>query len=472
MHFAFLIPNKKLIYLMIHSTSIGLFLKFSFERKIVLLLILFLSWHSGNSQINLTATGGTTTATYFTLGTAFAAIDSGTHTGVIVILITGNTTETSSATLIASGTSNASYSSILISPSGGVARSITGNISGLPLIDLNGADNVLINGLNTGGNSLTFENQSTSATSTSTIRFINDACGNKIQNCTILGGASSLVSGTIMFSTAKSTGTSIGNDNDTISNCTLDASGSNLPWNSILCFGTPTIGKENSGINIMNNNIANFFSVNTQSYGILDTVGGTAWTITGNKFYQSSTRTYTAPRTHSAICILNGDGFTINGNTIGYASQNSTGVYSMSGNNVIRFVGMRLMFDTLLTNIINNNRFSKISLTTTTTQTYPDGSIKCINLNSGIAIISNNTFGDTIGTESIVNLCSTSGGSITGIHTTSVNNITIINNLFGALKVIGGIGSARSGVVGINIFEYGSQVVFKNNIIGRIDLNV
>jgi hypothetical protein len=54
-----------------------------------------------------------------------------------------------------------------------------------PLLNFNGADNVIINGLNTGGNSLTISNTSTStAAGTSTIRFINDATNNIIRNCT------------------------------------------------------------------------------------------------------------------------------------------------------------------------------------------------------------------------------------------------------------------------------------------------
>ena len=51
-----------------------------------------------------------------------------------------------------------------------------------------GADNVTIDGLNTGGNSLTIRN--TSSTSF-TIRFANDASNNTIQNCTVEAGGGS-----------------------------------------------------------------------------------------------------------------------------------------------------------------------------------------------------------------------------------------------------------------------------------------
>ncbi|MFY7899001.1 MAG: hypothetical protein ACOVNY_02380, partial [Chitinophagaceae bacterium] len=145
-----------------------------------------------NAQISVTATTGTTGPTaYSTLKGAFDAINAGTHTGVITISVTGNSTETASAVLNASGNGSASYTSITISPSGGAARTISGAITaGSPMVDLNGADNVLIDGLNTGGNSLTISNTTVSSTSgTSTIRFQTDATNNTITRCTVLGSA-------------------------------------------------------------------------------------------------------------------------------------------------------------------------------------------------------------------------------------------------------------------------------------------
>src|SRR6185436_12155073 len=107
------------------------------------------------------------------------------------------------AVLNASGAGAASYASILITPTGGAARTISGAIAaGSPLIDLNGADNVTIDGLNTGGNSLTIANTTVSATSgTATIRFIGGATGNTITNANLLGSGTSSVAtnGAIVF---------------------------------------------------------------------------------------------------------------------------------------------------------------------------------------------------------------------------------------------------------------------------------
>ena len=139
------------------------------------------SLHAQNVNVNPGA------GSYATLKDAFDAINLGTHTGAITVDIVGNTTEVASAVLNASGTGASSYTSILISPSGGAARTISGAIAaGTPMVDLNGADNVTINGLNTGGNTLTISNTTVSATSgTSTIRLHGDASNNLITNCSV-----------------------------------------------------------------------------------------------------------------------------------------------------------------------------------------------------------------------------------------------------------------------------------------------
>jgi hypothetical protein len=158
------------------------------------------------------STGGAPT-TYPTLKDAFYAINAGTHTGTISIDITGNITETATAMLLASGNGSANYSGITIRPSGNQARTISGNI-GVHLINLSGADNVTIDGLNTEGNSLTMINTNTGSSAT-TLALTNDATNNTVQRCTILGSSGSSLSfglGVIYFGSGTDTGT----DNNTI----------------------------------------------------------------------------------------------------------------------------------------------------------------------------------------------------------------------------------------------------------------
>jgi len=111
--------------------------------------------------INEIKTIGNTGADYTTLKAAFDAVNNGTLTGNVTLRIIANTTETTSATLNASGTGSANYNTINIYPTA-ANLSVTGNMNA-PLIDLNGADNVTFDGrINATGTSasLTISNAS------------------------------------------------------------------------------------------------------------------------------------------------------------------------------------------------------------------------------------------------------------------------------------------------------------------------
>ncbi len=130
--------------------------------------------------VHVASTGGTSSADYYTLKEAVDAINAGTHQGAITITLNGRTVETASVVFNASGSGSASYTSVNIYPTA-TGLSISGNLA-TPLIDLDGADNVTLDGrVNAAGSSkdLVITNTGTSSTSgTSTIRFINDACSN------------------------------------------------------------------------------------------------------------------------------------------------------------------------------------------------------------------------------------------------------------------------------------------------------
>ena len=138
-----------------------------------ILFACFLFVQNANAQISVTATAGTAGPTsYTTVKASFDAINAGTHQGVIVITVDANTTEAASAVLNASGSGSASYSSINIYPTV-TGLSLSGNLAA-PLIDLNGADNVTIDGrVNATGSTidLVFINTSISTTAgTSTLK--------------------------------------------------------------------------------------------------------------------------------------------------------------------------------------------------------------------------------------------------------------------------------------------------------------
>lgn len=167
------------------------------------LLLLGVSF-SAFSQVNVTATAGTTgPTTYTTLKLAFDAINAGTHQGDIVIGISANTTETAPAVLNSSGAGSAIYTSVLIQPTVDGATISGATVAGRGLIELNGADNVTINGDNP-NSSGTNRNLTISNTAANTVAYasairiavattvITSANNNSIRNCIINGNATGL----------------------------------------------------------------------------------------------------------------------------------------------------------------------------------------------------------------------------------------------------------------------------------------
>ncbi|MDR7209218.1 T9SS type A sorting domain-containing protein [Flavobacterium piscis] len=307
-------------------------------KAVVFGMLLLLS-SAGYSQI--TRTVGVAGADYATLKGAFDDINSGTLTGVITLQVIDNTTETAAAVLNASGTGSASYTTVVIYPTV-TGKTISGNLNE-PIIDLNGADNVVIDGrLNQAGTkNLTISNTSVASTAgTSTIRFINDASSNTIKYANIKGSTLDATGGIINFSTTTAT---TGNDNNTIDNNNItNAADANRPLNAIYSLGTSL--KENSANTISNNNIYDFLNKTAASNGVHLFTNSTAWTISGNSFYETTQfNTDGSIGTAYAFTAINinnaGLGFTVSNNFIGGSGALCTGTWEKSftgasGNNV------------------------------------------------------------------------------------------------------------------------------------------
>lgn len=391
---------------------------------------------------------------YATLAAAFTAINGGVQTGrTITISVEGNTNESTTSASLNAGT----WTSITITPVG--PRTIIGaTVAGSALINLNGADNVTINGLNTGGNSLTIANTTVSATvGTSTIRFINDASNNTLTNCILSGSSTSTTSGIICFST----GTTIGNDNNTISNCTITPAGSNLPVNAIYSAGSSTV-IDNSGNTISNNTIQDYFSPTLSSAGILLASNSAAWTITNNKLFQTATRTVSAGRlTIRGIAVITASagGYIINNNIIGFANAAGTGTTIYNGAFTTLYRGIELTANTTVSNI-QGNTVAGINFTTASTTNTTSGIFSGIAVNSG-AINIGTTAANTIGSGAtanalVINKTVSAASRITGIYVASAGaNSAIQNNSIGGFSTGTGatfgynfIGIATAGTLG------------------------
>ncbi|MBL7964387.1 MAG: T9SS type A sorting domain-containing protein [Flavobacteriales bacterium] len=164
------------------------------------------------AQVDVNATGGTPFATYANLNGAFVAINAGTHTGDVTINITASVVEAGACVLNSSGSGSASYTSVLIRPTADGVTVSGATVAGRGLVELNGADNVTIDGdnPNTGGTNrnLTFANTAATATNYTSVIRVATATGNltandnTIRNCILNGSATGRNGGGFTSTTA------------------------------------------------------------------------------------------------------------------------------------------------------------------------------------------------------------------------------------------------------------------------------
>ncbi len=261
-------------------------------------LLFVFTANSIQAQVSVSASIGEVSGVYPTLADAFSKLNDGTHKGSIVITITENLTEIASASLDSSGNpTGSSYTSVTLSPEVATPITISGTIAG-PLVVLNGADNVTINGMNAGGASLTIYNDD-NGTSSCTVRFINDAGNNKILNTVLKGAGTSSTLGIIHFGT----GTVAGNDGNKIADCYIDGTG--LAATAVYSAGTSTSSDlQNSSDTIQNCRVFDFFNAaGSASTGVYLYSGNTGWYIYANSFYQTVARSTATQSLHTSVLI-------------------------------------------------------------------------------------------------------------------------------------------------------------------------
>ena len=371
--------------------------------------------------IKTVGTGGN----YLTLKSAFDAINSGTITGSITLHIVSGTTETATATLNASGSGSCNYSSLTIYPTGS-GFVIDGNIP-TPLIDFNGADNVVFDGrVNATGNSkdLTIKNSSVSGTSnTSTIRFINSAENNKVRYCVVQGGATGIYSGVILFSSSSSGN---GNDGNRIDNCEVTGlNATDRPYYIIYSYGTS--GRENRNDTISNSTFFNFFSTAaSSSYVINLNLYSTDWIVSGNSLYEKFIFSPSGSFSFFGIKIANtsGNNFKITDNYIGGSAALCAGTpWTINSNYSYRFYCIHIDAGTTTASSIQNNTIKNFNFTGVSDIPWMG-----IDINSGsvnVGTITGNTIGETNSNGSItlsVPVASASSTVAGGVVTTVTVN--------------------------------------------------
>ncbi|NVO18418.1 MAG: T9SS type A sorting domain-containing protein [Bacteroidetes bacterium] len=425
------------------------------------LVLLFCIEMLQGQTVKTIGTGGN----FATLKAAFDAINAGSITGNITLTLVSSTTEAATAKLNASGSGSASYSSVTIYPTG-TGFSISGNLA-LPLIDLNGADNVTIDGrVNASGSTkdLSIINTNTSGTSnTSTIRYINSAENNIIKFCTIKGGATGVYSGVLLFSSSSSGN---GNDGNTIDNCYL--TGLNVtdrPYYVIYSYGST--GHENDNNIISNSYFYDFFRPDATTYGIYIYTCASGWNITGNSFYETTSFVPTSGASYFCIRINSTSGlnFLVSNNCIGGSSQLCGGsAWNINSSQSTRFYGIHL--DVAASSnacSLQNNLISNFNVSSS--NNIPWMGIDVNSGNANIGTETGNTIGEATGTGSIVLTNSTSFATSYGIYVISTGNTTISNNSIGSITAIGSSSNSHS-LNAIYKSTVTGTTTISNNIIG------
>jgi len=426
------------------------------------------------AQVDVSATSGTATGSYTTLGAAFAAINNGTHSGEITLSLSESTTETSTAVLYHSGyNGTSSYSSVIIFPSV-AGLSITGNL-GSPLIDLNGADGVTIDGSVGGtGNVIDLEivNQSTSGGSTSAIRFVNGATYNTVRNCILRGSSAATDGGVVIFGTSS---VASGNSFNTLDHNGLTHASSDRPQNILYSSGSSD-GPNVSNL-IRNNHFYDFLGNSGNRYcGILLALDVSShgynsdWTITGNSFYETSPISPGSGGEYRMIYINTrdnensfGGNFTVTNNSIGGSAPDCSGTF-VKTNGTNSFWGIQLQVGTGIASNIQGNILRNIRYCN-------DGGADWWGIyvdwgSANIGTTAANYIGSSSDTGSIFYSCGGYDSRFLALHLQGDGTIDAANNVIGSITTANTNPDNATGFWGIHQQSRYNTNIIRNNTIG------
>ena len=392
------------------------------------------------ANVWVTSTGGTGSAGagYTTLSAAFAAINAGTHTGVINVSILANTTEPADPVDLLRSNTPSNYTSITIRPSGNRTITGSGTTTNTSVIDLLGADNVTIDGddpSTSGLQNLTI----TQPTSTNRIKACIKIASNStsgadgannitIKNCIITGSRDSSTATQINYGIVMTDGATLSTGSYSSLNTVIENNNITRCWNAIYANGASAT-YPNTGLQILRNTIGSSTAANG---------------VANNAIYLSFTSTGTGS------AIINGNDIRT-GFTAGTASMSAIELASTNANVLIT----------------KNNIHDCINTTSSIWGMFGVGINSATN-NTGVTIV-NNFFRDISG------YATSSLGSIYGgvgvFVNAAVSGLKINNNTF-----YQNISTAIGGAINFsNTTATSSQVlnnIFVNNVNSSAAYNI
>ncbi len=411
------------------------------------------------------------TGDYASVTAAIADVQAQSLGGALVLELQAayvSTVETFPLTIPALNGASATNTLTLRPQTGATGLSISSSNTTAATVDLNGAQFVTIDGRPGGtgtAKQLTLANTSTSGVA---LRFINEGSNNSLCYLTIQGVNTSASSGTVVFSTT--TGTN-GNDNNTLDTCDI-RDGATTPTNGIWALGTGTTTASNNSGNVINNcNIFNFYrSTAVITSGLSLTSGNTNWTISGNSFYQTTSRAGVAT-TVRAIYLSNTstNSHTVSGNFIGGSAAGAGGTaWTSTGTTAAyNFVGIWLRVASNVATSVQGNVIKNFSWSTASTDATQPGAWAGIYVETGmcdIGTVTGNTIGSGTGTGSVSVITSGDGSMTFGICSETSVPVNISNNAIGSITSGGTTTGISASIIGIQVSK-GTNTI-SGNVIG------
>ncbi len=386
--------------------------------KKILLPGLFALGIFANAQVDVSATSGTSTATYTTLKDAFDAVNAGTHQGDIQLTITANITETATAVLNA----GLAYTSLNIKPATGVTPMITADIAGGAVLRILG-NSATIDGSNTAnGTTRDLTIQNTATTLPYVIQAGSSVADAPLDNVVIKN--TNIISGTVA---SESYGISLGNGEGAI---------------------TTGFFKD---ILIENNSVKNSYAAIHAAATVA--IGNGKTTVKDNDLAASGEQAIS----QTGIYLQGTDGSIIENNQIFVSGSNNASKRGI-------WVG-----EGAINTTVHKNNITGVAFTGATNQSYQCSGILIASGSTGVSANANNIISEnTISNVSTTGRSFANGISISGSNTSLTGGVIIKNNKISSIYNPNTGGYGAEGILINNTDGNNGGVLIFNNFISDV----
>ncbi|MCX6314316.1 MAG: fibronectin type III domain-containing protein [Sphingobacteriales bacterium] len=371
----------------------------------------------------------------------FADINAYGLSGNVTIQVISDLTEDGVTALNQWTESGSGNYTLTIQPDATTLRTIsaTAVATGIPMININGADRVTIDG--GAGKYLTFRNTNAAAASTgASIQFTNGSGTCTLTNCTIEYNGSSATRASVIIGSTGTNAVTISNND--LRDATAGTVG--VPTNAVYS------NSATNTITVSGNNIYNWTGT-----GILFTNVANGCTISGNSIYQTASRSTAM----TAISIQAGSGHAVLNNFIGGTAANagSTNMTTSSS-----FTGISLSVGIVSSTSVQGNVIKNIRSTLSASYVASYG----IYLAAGMANIGDIS-GNTVGSSNSAERVEISGDCY-AMRFISTSTVNVSNNVINNFNTATGVPTGEY-YTGMSIEGTGGVFSVINNSISNVN---